>query len=51
MVVEALQAAFGAKKMNVAFFGNSFGHAHWNVSRVTALIRFRETLSEPWIAS
>ncbi|MGX5806259.1 HIT family protein, partial [Bradyrhizobium sp. Arg314] len=31
MVAEAVQTAFGAKKMNVAFFGNSFAHVHWNI--------------------
>ncbi|QRM32370.1 HIT family protein [Microvirga sp. VF16] len=31
MVTEAVQLAFNAKKMNVAFFGNSFAHVHWNI--------------------
>ncbi|NTE66142.1 HIT family protein [Agrobacterium tumefaciens] len=31
MVTEAVQLAFGAKKMNVAFFGNAFAHVHWNI--------------------
>ncbi|BBB94784.1 HIT family protein [Bradyrhizobium elkanii] len=31
MVAEAAQLAFGARKMNVAFFGNAFAHVHWNI--------------------
>lgn len=31
LVTEAVQTSFGAKKMNVAFFGNSFAHVHWNI--------------------
>ncbi|UCI31742.1 HIT family protein [Mesorhizobium sp. B4-1-4] len=31
LVAEAVQLAFGAKKMNVAFFGNAFAHVHWNI--------------------
>ena len=31
IVAEAVQNAFRAKKMNVAYLGNSFPHVHWNI--------------------
>ncbi|QPF90791.1 HIT family protein [Bradyrhizobium commune] len=31
IVAEAVQSSFNAKKMNVAFFGNSWKHVHWNI--------------------
>lgn len=31
VVTEAVQNAFGAKKMNVAYLGNSLPQVHWNI--------------------
>jgi diadenosine tetraphosphate (Ap4A) HIT family hydrolase len=31
IVAEAVQNAFGASKMNVAYLGNSLPHVHWNI--------------------
>lgn len=31
VVAEAVQNAFGAKKMNVAYLGNSLSQVHWNI--------------------
>lgn len=31
VVTEAVQSAFGARKMNVAYLGNSLPQVHWNI--------------------